>query len=87
MVSKERCKIPKMGDDGEDFTGMGGRVGREEESHVEGGLHVSLEASSLPAHATMVIVFSRCGGCSVDQATVGIMPSVCLDEAIGPFRF
>ena len=38
VVSKDRCKIPEVGDDGEGISRTGGRVGREEESHVEGGL-------------------------------------------------
>ncbi|RVW71543.1 hypothetical protein CK203_048008 [Vitis vinifera] len=55
VVSKERCKIPKMGDDGEDFTRMGGRVGREEESHVEGvyTLSTRLQWESCPQYALM----------------------------------
>ncbi|RVW26444.1 hypothetical protein CK203_086148 [Vitis vinifera] len=87
VVSKERCKIPKMGMMVKILhawveSGKGRR-----ESCRRGFYTCHLRRQASLHMQTMVIVFSRCGGCSVDQATVGIVPSVCLDEAIGPFRF
>ena len=54
MVSKERCKDPKVRNAGECNSHVGGRVGKEEEKQVGEVLMVSLEESSLPAYATMM---------------------------------